>query len=661
MAEVFRATEPRPAGEPRVVVLKRMLPSIAAEPGSRSMFQAEAELGAHVRHPNVVEVLDVGAQDDQPFLVLEYVRGVDLWRLMRWLRRAGKGLDVELSLFVVREMLAGLHAVHEATDAAGRNLGIVHRDVSPSNVLLSIHGDVKLGDFGIACSRMREQMPVAPLSERAKGKLGYLAPEQVVGAPVDRRADVFSAAVLAAELLMGRPLFSGGSELAVLLAIRDAKIHPFIEVMHTLPTGLGEVLMSALARDPSDRTATAAELARSLSGFQTERDDGLRRRMAELVKPVLRSASIADMPAVLDPEATPLVPIEDESDRRTPVHMERETVPAPEAEEPPTRERPVTAGVPAVLYEIQTTAGETHGPLTYAQVIEAVATGRLGPDDRVREQGGAFSTVQERSGLRRHLPPSTMTPTTRRREAPNEADEVVPLAHGGIVTALGWSTLRKDTGLWLCEAGGVRKEVYLESGVPEFVTSNVASELLGEFLVAREVISRGELDMALAVMPRFEGKLGDTLAALGLVEPVHLFQHIAAQVREKLLDLFAWTSGQAELYLGVPPPDISFPLGLDPWATIDEGIRRRVLAGHERDRFSGRERASVQQVMDVPREVNRAALPSFVRRVLATLHRPTPLDELERSFDDPTGNDPGRTRRAVVLLMHLNAVEWSSP
>ncbi|MDQ3032905.1 MAG: serine/threonine protein kinase, partial [Myxococcota bacterium] len=256
MAEVFRAHEPRSVGDPRVVVIKRMLPSLASEAGARAMFEEEARLGGYVEHDNVVRVLGFGDEGGQPYLALEYVPGLDLWRLTRWLTRCGRTLDGPLAIFVVRELLAGLHEVHEARDLEGRTIGIVHRDVSPSNVLLSVHGDVKLGDFGIAQALLRESYPQATLSDRAKGKLGYLAPEQVRGLPADRRADVFAAAVIAAELLMGRPLFAGGSELAVLLAIRDAQVRPFEECASSLPEGLGSAILCALAGDPDARTPT---------------------------------------------------------------------------------------------------------------------------------------------------------------------------------------------------------------------------------------------------------------------------------------------------------------------------------------------------------------------------------------------------------------------
>ena len=216
MAEVFRALEPRSVGEPRVVVLKRMLPHIADESNAQEMFAEEARLASQVSHPNVVHVLGHGEIEGQPYLTLEYVPGCDLWRLNRRLTLESKKLEHDLVVYLVRQILNGLDAVHNATDRVGSALGIVHRDISPSNVLISIHGDVKIADFGIA--RSEDNAFEADTATRANGKLGYLAPEQVSGGQVDQRADLFSTGVIAAELFMRRPLFAGGSELAVLLA-----------------------------------------------------------------------------------------------------------------------------------------------------------------------------------------------------------------------------------------------------------------------------------------------------------------------------------------------------------------------------------------------------------------------------------------------------------
>ena len=636
MAEVFRAHEPRPVGEPRLVALKRMLSSVAREPRYRTMFQEEARLGSRIKHPNVVEVLGFGDEGGQPYLALEYVPGTDLWRLIRYLTRDGRRLGVDVSVFVIGQLLRGLHAVHEAKDEKGQPLGVVHRDVSPSNVLLSIHGDVKISDFGIATAELGMRPPNAQ-SVRAKGKLGYLAPEQIAGEPTDRRADLFGAAVIAAELLMGRPLFAGGSELAVLLAIREAQIRPFLEVVPTLPTGLGEAIIGALARDPEERVSTAAELWALLQPFCHDSNSEVREELASIVRTALRASELPSPPPGMEvDEATPLFEVPDEIFGTA----------------------TGTGPVPAVRYRVRHAMTRQKQEMTYAEVVEAVSVGRLGPADLVAKASGEFQPISSIADLSRHLPAGTATPATAERGAPIAPDEVVALRDGGIITALSRSALRRDTGLWLCEAGGVRKEVYVKDGTPEFVTSNLAEELLGEFLVARGVISRGELDMALAVMPRFEGRLGDTLAALGLMEPVHLFQHIASQVREKLLDLFLWTGGNASLYLGVPPPESAFPLGLDPWKILCDGVGRRLQQGVVSDRLSDQAHRRVVRSQTPPAGFDVDLLTAELRSLVLKLETPTAVGHVLRETVDPAGEDALRGERELHLLMSLGAVEW---
>lgn len=645
MAELFRAIEPRSAGEPRVVVVKRMLPAIAAEADAHGMFAEEARLGASIRHRNVVEVLDFGTEQGHPYLALEFVRGLDLWRLQRSLRRRSEELSVEVALYLLRELLSGLEAVHQARDPEGEPLGIVHRDVSPSNVLLSIHGDVKLGDLGIARSQRQAVTAHGPLSERAKGKLGYLAPEQVAGEEVDRRADVFSAGVVAAELLMGRPLFAGGSELAVLLAIRDGHVHPFEEFSSSLPAGLGTAVLRALAREPVSRYASAAAFWAALSPWLRTSDEVLTQELARLVTEAMAGSGSGPSDE-LDVRPTPLA-----DDAVTP-HTAH-----------PSKEQ-VTAEVPHVPYRLRLTSGEALGPWPYAKVVEGVALGQIGPHDLVRVGDDSYRRVEEITGLRRHLPSSSLTPTVPDSKQPDPApaapDAVHSLTEASFVEALARSALRRETGLWLCVRGGVRKEVYVAKGVPEFVTSNLAGELLGEYLVHERVITRGELDMALAVMPRFEGRLGDTLTALGLVEPVVLFQHIATQVRDKLLDLFVWNGGDASFYRGVPPPASGFPLGLDPWSILDEGIGRRIEAGLEPSVLEWASGLSVR-VSPPPQDVAHGALPTTLRRLLNTLEQPREMHDLVPLLDPERGRDDAAALRALLLLARLGAVRLVSP
>jgi serine/threonine-protein kinase len=320
----------------------------------------------------------------------------------------------------------------------------------------------------------------------------------------------------------------------------------------------------------------------------------------------------------------------------------------------------ITADSPELRYLVETVAGPILGPMSYAKVVEAVATGAVSPDDVIRLGGeGPGQRLSEIADLYRHVPASgKLEEVTRNVGSPKPPERMIEIgevpAHGGIARALALSAMGRETGLWLCEQGEIRKEVFLNEGRPEFVTSNVAGELLGEFLVARSVISRGELEMALALLPRFEGRLGDTLNALGLVEPVELFQHIGAQVREKLLEIFTWDGGTASFYAGVSPPTNGFPLGLEPWELLDSGIAR--AARQEQTPLFDPESASFVVKKPPPMGLVRGLLPAAARRLLVLTARPRSVAVLETSMKESEGVDAEGTRRALRLLLALDAI-----
>lgn len=625
MAEVFRG---RRADDPEspVVVLKRLLPHVAEEESGLAMFAEEARLGAYVQHPNVVRLLESGLHRDPPFLALEHVPGCDLLRLMRWLRREGRTLGVSLALHVVDALLCGLEAVHSAHDDAGRALRIVHRDVSPSNVLLSVDGAVKLGDFGIAKAKLRGGLPRN--SGGAKGKLGYLAPEQVTGERYDQRADVFAAAVILAELLLGAPLFAGGSELAILLAIRDANVQPFTELALEAP--LKERILAALSKDAARRPASAGAFRATLAPFCREPASALRMELAGLVQ----TASGAERAPSSLPAPTPAGRNDDELRRF----------------------RATTQKVPAQRYVVETSDGRQLGPWTFAQLVEQLTTGALGLEDQIALEGTAAVPLRQQPELVRHLPLSTMTPLTSESMAAAEPDIRRSLAKGGFVRALAETALGRRTGLWLCQHGGVRKEVYVHDGQPEYVASNLAGEMLGEYLCSRGVIRRGELDMALAVLPRFDGRLGETLSALGLVEPVTLVRHIEEQVREKLLDIFLWHAGTAEFYDGVEAPTNRFALDLDAWAMVDEGLARRLAEGREEERLRPRMLATLERVPQLPLAVQQGAIPKDLTALLEALRTPRPFQAVGQVFSPP--RDSTRGYRLVLVALALELVRW---
>ncbi len=252
-----------PVGFTRTVAIKRMHPQFTGDPEFVSMFLDEARLAARIRHPNVVSTLDVVAMNGELFLVLDYVQGETLSVLMRRAIAAGVQVPVPIAAAVASGVLHGLHAAHEAKNEQGEPLGIVHRDISPQNVMVGIDGVSRVLDFGVAKAAGRLQTTE---SGRLKGKLAYMPPEQVRGKPVTRRCDVYAAAVVLWEALAGRRLFQGENEAAVIENVLRMPVPPPSQYRSEVPHTLDAVVLRGLSRDPSQRFATAREMATALEG-----------------------------------------------------------------------------------------------------------------------------------------------------------------------------------------------------------------------------------------------------------------------------------------------------------------------------------------------------------------------------------------------------------
>jgi eukaryotic-like serine/threonine-protein kinase len=248
-----------PAGFSRTVAIKRLHPHLAKDPEFVAMFLDEARLAAHVRHPNVVGTLDVVARDAELFVVMDYVQGESLARLMRVTFERGERVRPAIAVAIVMNVLAGLQAAHDAVDEHGEPLLIVHRDVSPPNVLVGVDGLARVADFGVAKAQSRIQ---TTRDGQLKGKLAYMPPEQIRG-KAGPRSDVYAAAVVLWELLAGRRLFQG-DEAKVLYDVMTRDMDPPGRHAPDLPMALDAATLRALEKDPERRFATASEMARAL-------------------------------------------------------------------------------------------------------------------------------------------------------------------------------------------------------------------------------------------------------------------------------------------------------------------------------------------------------------------------------------------------------------
>lgn len=242
----------------RLVAIKRLHPPYVRDPNFVAMLADEARLAAHVHHRNVVGVLDVVSEDGELALVMEYVRGESLSTL---LDLAQTRVSYELAAAITRDVLHGLQAVHEARDDQGTPLGIVHRDVSPHNVLIGADGTARVSDFGIAKAVSRFQTTRAG---QIKGKPRYMAPEQLRGQPVQPAADLYATGVVLWELLVGEPLFDARDDAQIYGLVLEGRIHAPRRLVADIPPELDALVMRALARDPAERFASARDMAAAL-------------------------------------------------------------------------------------------------------------------------------------------------------------------------------------------------------------------------------------------------------------------------------------------------------------------------------------------------------------------------------------------------------------
>lgn len=265
MAEIFLAMQSGAEGFRRRVVLKRILPQFGADADFVSMFIDEARLMARLVHPNIVTVHDFGSVDGTYFLAMEYVDGVDLRRLLKNATERGRVLSPAEVAAMGERLAAALAHAHAATDDQGRALGVVHRDVSPHNVMLSRTGEPKLMDFGIAKASARSTQTA---TGNIKGKLAYMAPEQAAGGEVDHRADQYALGLVLWEALAGRRCLEGDSEPELLAKAMSGRVRPLGDVRSDVPATLAAIVDQMLAREPDKRFADCRAVAQALARFR---------------------------------------------------------------------------------------------------------------------------------------------------------------------------------------------------------------------------------------------------------------------------------------------------------------------------------------------------------------------------------------------------------
>ncbi|MBL8609830.1 MAG: protein kinase [Myxococcales bacterium] len=289
-------------GSERLVALKVIHDSLEDQEEFVHMFLDEGRLLSRIVHPNVVRTLEVGVNGSVRYIAMELLQGRSLFDVWELGDRTGRRLPVELAAWVCAEVAAGLHAAHELTGDDGESLGLVHRDVNPSNIILTFEGEVKLIDFGLAKSRGQRTKSQAGI---VKGKLPYLSPEQTHMEPIDRRVDVFSLGATLWELTTGKRLFKRESDVDTLRAVRDGSVPEPKGIVADYPEALQAVVLKALARAPDDRFATAADFGAALAATVSEAPAALRARLVAFLAEAFPGEQAAQSQRTHAPRSVP--------------------------------------------------------------------------------------------------------------------------------------------------------------------------------------------------------------------------------------------------------------------------------------------------------------------------------------------------------------------
>jgi eukaryotic-like serine/threonine-protein kinase len=416
MGALYLAQRTGAAGFARPVAIKVMQADLLEDDESVRMFVEEALLSARIRHPNVVHVEQFGETEDGYYLVMEYVHGLSLSQLLSRIGANERAVSVNFAVYLALQVADGLHAAHELKDDDGEELGVVHRDVSPSNILLSADGYVKLIDFGIAKARSRSPT----LHRTLKGKLRYMPPEQAFGKPVDRRADVYALGIVLWELLTMRRLFQSNDDFDLLEQVRKPAIAPPSTIRSELSADLDRVAMRALAPEPADRYESAhafrdalAEACPSALWLTPHHVAALVRAFMDKTKEALprpRLGPIASSPRV-EAEPPPVIEISEEKAIST---LTVEPIGRVESTPPPAKKKKSFVGL---------AIGLAIGALAIAGAV-AVALGSFDDADPIAPAPPPAAVVEPREPRTVELPaPEPPAPPLEAPPAPHEEGE----------------------------------------------------------------------------------------------------------------------------------------------------------------------------------------------------------------------------------------------
>ncbi len=643
MAEVFKARVTGIEGFEKILVVKKILPVFAKNKAFVAMLVAEAKLCSALQHPNIVPIYELGVIGDTHYIAMEYVEGVDLLQILQRAARRNVKIPIPIALHLTSEVAKALDYAHGVVDRRGRPLRIIHRDVSPANVMVGFSGQVKLMDFGVARADLEasSQRGAAQVvrHDGLKGKLSYMSPELVSGMEIDHRSDLFALGTLLYEMLTLKRLFTGRNQLQTMANVRNARITRRMKRHEYIPEGVQAIIRTALARDRDERYQVAHEVEEDIQDYIFEQryrvgPKRLARFVAELFperRPrraklqvkrrhkrarALREAGVrgrgdlapgwvaglgaagGSSPEVAvpplggmalegrdgDPLDELLLALSEEA-RAEAVEALADAEGGPGGDDAPS-DASESASAPPLRGAAEDE--EVFGPITFTSSRNLLRSRAAGADEEVRVDGAPW--VRIRHADIKHLDPSLFAP-------PGEAVYGGPIGPGWLPRLFYQLFAARVSGMLALTRGWLKKDLFYVDGELLHIASNIKGELLAPSMLADGMLCEAQVAAGLAWANAHGTRLGRALVATGAVSEDELDAVLQRQQRRRFCEIFSWRQGRFAFYDEVGPPAHARPHGLGVLELLGPALRehydlatlRAIFAPHMRCRVARRD------------------------------------------------------------------------
>lgn len=630
MAEIYKAVIESDVPEfTKVVALKKILPAYSKNAYFIEMFINEAKLSASLQHSNIVQIYEVGQFDGQYYIVMEYVHGKDLLKLMGRMNKIDKKIPEEICLYIVKEIAKALAFAHSAKDPYGKSLNIIHRDLSPSNVLISFEGNVKIMDFGIAKASLSSEKGKAGI---LKGKIGYMSPEQVLGKEVTHQSDIFSLGIILFEILTLKRLFLGRTDLETLINIREADLEKRLKTHPEINDDVKNILRKAVVKKTENRFKTADEFNNSIENYLFLNSIKVsEKNLSALMKEIFTEEAEQEILPLSESPTTGEVMVDVIS--RKVEEEDRERVRGDFEEEIVMPTRPEGIRLHTSSFKIKDSEGIIFGPVSFSNVLSLIKSRVITERDLCSINEGEWFQLGEITSIKEYFPP----PSVDNKQKILIEGKIFKKSFLNILYDL---CIKKSlSGVLIVKHRSIEKEVYFKKGKPRYIYSTSKNELFGEFLVKIGRVTKEQLDRALAISRDSGSKLGDTLIKTNFIKHHELANLLGQQFMERFFHIFTLEDAWFGFFENVRFPENIIPMEVDLPSTLSEAVRKMYSLKELLNYFGDFTSRIIEKVQNKYIDLSHFKLSSRELRVYSLIDQFNTIDSLMKKFGRGEEND----------------------